>query len=57
MTTSSETAQDREFSHKAVEASSRIGLVLILAVYCCQFGVCVRKVRLRRDVYCTTLDP
>ncbi len=56
MTTSSETTH-REFSHKAVEASSRIGLVLILAVYCCQFGVCVRKVRLRRDVYCTTLDP
>ncbi len=34
MTTSSETAQDREFSHKAVEASIRIGLVAIIAAYC-----------------------
>ena len=34
MTTSSETAQDRECSHKAVEASIRIGLVAIIAAYC-----------------------
>ena len=33
MTTSSETAH-REFSHKAVEASIRIGLIAIIAAYC-----------------------
>lgn len=37
MTTSPETIQDREFSRKAVDASIRIGLVIIIAAYCFQF--------------------
>lgn len=36
MSTSSETTRDREFSRKAVEASIRIGLVVIIAAYCFQ---------------------
>ncbi len=37
MTTSPETIQDREFSRKAVDASIRIGLVIIIVAYCFQF--------------------